>query len=187
MADPNAADEAGAHPQATGDAPAEQLAAAQQAAQEAVEEARKAVRDAQLRAAAEIENIRKRAARDVENAQRYALERFAGELLAVRDSLELAVANGASGRPDPASLVAGQQATLQLLQKAFEKFAIVQITPRAVAFDPSLHEAVMSQPSSSVPGGHVIDVLQAGYQLNGRLLRPARVIVATAPDAPSAS
>jgi len=138
--------------------------------------AQAAIRDAQLRAAAEVDNIRKRAQRDVENAQRFALERFAGELLAVRDSLELAVANGAQA--DTASLVAGQQATLRLLQKAFDRFAIQQISPRGGPFDPSLHEAVLSQPSSTVPGGHVIEVLQSGYQLNGRLLRPARVIVA---------
>jgi molecular chaperone GrpE len=138
--------------------------------------AQAAIRDAQLRAAAEVDNIRKRAQRDVENAQRFALERFAGELLAVRDSLELAVASGA--KADAASLAAGQQATLQLLRKAFEKFAIQQISPRGGPFDPSLHEAVLSQPSSTVPGGHVIEVLQSGYQLNGRLLRPARVIVA---------
>lgn len=156
------------------------VAAAEARAGAAVAEAQKAIRDAQLRAAAEIDNIRKRAQRDVENAQKFALERFAGELLAVRDSLELAVASGASGQADAATLAAGQQATLQLLAKAFEKFDVQQINPRGAAFDPQLHEAVLSQPSSTVPAGHVIEVLQAGYQLNGRLLRPARVIVAAA-------
>ena len=177
MADSNvAADDGAQEPGVAGtaEAVAAQLAAAQAAAQNAV-------RDAQLRAAAEVDNIRKRAQRDVENAQRFALERFAGELLAVRDSLELAVASGARGPADAATLAAGQQATLQLLQKAFEKFSIVAINPQAAAFDPALHEAVMSQETSAVPAGHVLEVLQPGYQLNGRLLRPARVIVARAP------
>jgi molecular chaperone GrpE len=144
---------------------------------------RAATRDAQLRAAAEVDNIRKRAQRDIENAQRYALERFAGELLAVRDSLELAVAS--AGTADAASLAAGQQATLQLLQKAFEKFSIqqIQIKPRGAVFDPALHEAVMNQPTDAVPPGTITEVMQSGYQLNGRLLRPARVVVAKAPDA----
>jgi molecular chaperone GrpE len=182
MADPNAA---GGIPEpapgdlATGAASTDAaVAAAEARAAAAVAEAQKAVREAQLRAAAEIDNIRKRAQRDVENAQKYALERFAGEMLAVRDSLELAVASGAHGQADAMTLAAGQQATLQLLVKAFEKFHIQQICPRGAAFDPELHEAVLSQPSTSVPGGHVVEVLQAGYQLNGRLLRPARVIVA---------
>jgi molecular chaperone GrpE len=143
---------------------------------------RAATRDAQLRAAAEVDNIRKRAQRDIENAQRYALERFAGELLAVRDSLELAVAS--AGHADAQSLAAGQQATLQLLQKAFEKFSIQQIQPPdGAVFDPALHEAVMNQPTSAVPPGTITGVMQSGYQLNGRLLRPARVVVAKAPDA----
>jgi molecular chaperone GrpE len=139
--------------------------------------------EARLRALAELDNIRKRAQRDVENAQRYALERFAAELLAVRDSLELAAGSAAGRHIDAAALVAGQQATLQLLQSAFEKFAIQQINPSGAVFDPQLHEAVLAQPTDAVPVGTVLEVLQAGYQLNGRLLRPARVIVAAAPAA----
>jgi molecular chaperone GrpE len=142
---------------------------------------RAATRDAQLRAAAEVDNIRKRAQRDIENAQRFALERFAAELLPVRDSLELAVAN--AGQADAQSLAAGQQATLQLLQKAFEKFSIQQIQPDGAVFDPALHEAVMNQPTDAVPPGTITGVMQSGYRLNGRLLRPARVVVAKAPDA----
>jgi molecular chaperone GrpE len=72
---------------------------------------------------------------------------------------------------------------LQLLQKAFEKFAIQQINPRGAHFDPQLHEAVLAQPTDAAAAGTVLEVLQAGYQLNGRLLRPARVIVAAAPAA----
>ena len=138
-------------------------------------------RDAQLRAAAELENVRKRAQRDIENAQRYALERFAAELLPVRDSLELAVRS--SAQADSASLVAGQQATLQLLGTAFDKFAIQRVDPHGALFDPAMHEAVLAQDSTEVAPGTVLQVLQSGYQLNGRLLRPARVIVARAPGA----
>ena len=151
---------------------------------EAALQASAAARDAQLRAAAELENVRKRAQRDIENAHRFALERFAAELLGVRDSLELAVQNAATA--DAAALAAGQQATLQLLAKAFEKYSIQRIDPLGAPFDPSLHEAVVMQESATAKPDSVLQVLQSGYQLNGRLLRPARVIVARAPQAPSA-
>ena len=155
-------------------------ASALKAALEAAEQNCAAARDAQLRAMAELDNVRKRAQRDIENAQRYALERFAGELLAVRDSLELAVQS--AGSADAESLAAGQQATLQLLAKAFDKFAIQRLDPQGAAFDPTLHEAVLVQDSATAPPDSVLQVLQSGYQLNGRLLRPARVIVARAPQ-----
>ena len=147
----------------------------------AAEQAAAAARDAQLRALAELDNVRKRAQRDVENAQRYALERFAAELLPVRDSLELAGQSAAQA--DVRSLAAGQEATLQLLARAFEKFSIQRIDPQGQAFDPALHEAVVAQDSATAPADSVLQVLQSGYQLNGRLLRPARVIVARAPQA----
>lgn len=150
----------------------EQLAEAQTAAVQGREQV--------LRAAAELDNIRKRAARDVEQAQRYALERFAQELLGVADSLELAVAN--AGTADAASLAAGQEATLRLLNSAFGKFSIRPIDPSGAPFDPERHEAMAMQPSSTAEPGSVLQVVQRGYELNGRLLRPARVIVARAPD-----
>lgn len=146
----------------------------------AAEEAAAQGRDQLLRAAAELENIRKRAARDVEQAHRYALERFAQELLAVADSLELAVAN--AGKADAASLAAGQEATLRLLTSTLGKFAIEPIEPAGEPFDPERHEAMAMQPSPTAEPGSVLQVVQRGYQLNGRLLRPARVIVARAPD-----
>ena len=146
---------------------------------EAAEQGAATARDAQLRALAELENVRKRAQRDIESAQRFALERFATELLGVRDSLELAGQNAATA--DAQSLAAGQQATLQLLAKAFDKFSIQRIDPVGAPFDPELHEAVMVQESATAPPDSVLKVLQSGYQLNGRLLRPARVVVAKAP------
>jgi molecular chaperone GrpE len=137
-------------------------------------------REQMLRAAAEVENIRKRAARDVEQAHRYALEKFALELLPVRDSLELAVANGATA--DAAALAAGQEATLKLLARAFEKFSLQVIDPLGAPFDPERHEAMAMQPSPTAEPGSVLQVIQPGYELSGRLLRPARVIVASEPQ-----
>lgn len=138
-------------------------------------------REQVLRSAAEVDNIRKRAARDVEQAHKYALERFAIELLPVRDSLELAVAS--SGGADAAALAAGQEATLKLLARAFEKFALQSIDPLGAPFDPAKHEAMAMQPSPTAEPGSVLQVIQTGYELNGRLLRPARVIVAGEPQA----
>jgi molecular chaperone GrpE len=148
------------------------------------EQAAASARDQQLRAMAELENVRKRAQRDIESAQRYALERFASELLAVRDSLELAAQSSAGA--DAKSIAEGQQATLQLLASAFVKFSIERVDPLGVPFDPAFHEAVLAQDSTTAPPGTVLQVLQSGYQLNGRLLRPARVIVSRAPQAPGA-
>jgi molecular chaperone GrpE len=132
-----------------------------------------------LRAAAELDNIRKRAARDVEQAHRFALEKFVQELLPAVDSLELAAVN--AGTADAASLAAGQEATLKLLQKALEKFAVVMLDPQGEPFDPQRHEAMAMQESATAEPQSVLQVVQRGYELNGRLLRPARVIVSKAP------
>jgi molecular chaperone GrpE len=100
----------------------------------------------------------------------------------VKDSLELGLATlqkEAAGNADVASLIEGQSATLRLLAKAFEKAQIEEINPEAAPFNPELHEAMMTQPSDAPPNT-VIGVIQKGYQLNGRLLRPARVVVSAA-------
>jgi molecular chaperone GrpE len=136
------------------------------------------LRDQYLRSVAELDNVRKRAQRDVENATRYGLEKFAAELLPVMDSLQLAVASVAQA--DARSLAAGQEATLRLLAKAFEKLSIKEINPRGEPFDPARHEAVLAQESRTAEPNSVLQVVQSGYELNGRLLRPARVIVAKA-------
>ena len=132
-----------------------------------------------MRAVAEIDNVRKRAQRDIEAANRYGLEKFAAELLPVKDSLELAVQNAA--RADAGSLREGQQATLQLLSRALEKLGVTAIEPEGEPFDPARHEAMMAQESTTAEPNSVLKVVQPGYELNGRLLRPARVIVARAP------
>ena len=150
----------------------------QQALAAAQEETRQQ-RDQYLRAVAEMENLRKRAQRDIEQAHRYAVEKLAQELLPVRDSLELAVAN--AGRGDASSLVAGQEATLKLLVRAFDKFAIQPLDPVGEPFDAERHEAMMMRESATAEPDSVLEVVQPGYELNGRLLRPARVVVARAP------
>ena len=132
-----------------------------------------------LRAVAETENVRKRAARDVEQASRFGLEKFAQELIPVKDSLDLGVENAA--RSDAAALAEGQAATQRLLAKAFDKLGITELNPVGQPFDANQHEAMAMQPSATAEPNSVLAVVQLGYVLNGRLLRPARVIVARAP------
>lgn len=130
-----------------------------------------------LRALADVENVRKRGAKDLESARQFAVEKFAQDLIGVKDSLELGIQN--AGKADVASLVEGQTATLRLLSKAFEKAQIEEVNPEGSAFNPELHEAMMAQPSDAPPNT-VLAVIQRGYTLNGRLLRPARVVVSAA-------
>lgn len=169
-----------ATPDAAAESAALEIEALRQALAAAEEQAR-AQRDQHLRAMAEADNMRKRAQRDVENAHRYALERFAGELLPVRDSLELGVRNGAAA--DAPTLRSGQEATLKLLDRAFEKYSIKPVDPTGARFDPALHEAVLMQEAGGAEPNSVLQVVQTGYELNGRLLRPARVVVARAAEA----
>ncbi len=153
--------------------PDEALATAQVQLQEA--------RDAQLRALAEMENVRRRAQRDVESAHRFAVERFAADLVEVRDTLELGIA-AAGLAPEAARFVEGAQATLRMLDKAFEKAGIAVLDPAGQNFNPEFHEAIMAQPTADHPAGRVLAVIQKGFTLSGRLLRPARVVIARAPD-----
>jgi molecular chaperone GrpE len=148
----------------------------------ASEERAKSHWDQYMRAVAEIDNVRKRAAKDLENTRQFAVEKFAQDLVAVKDSLELAIATSSKeggAKADVASLVEGQNATLRLLAKAFEKAQIEEINPEGQPFNPEVHEAMMTQPSDAPPNT-VVAVIQRGYLLNGRLLRPARVVVSTA-------
>ncbi len=135
-----------------------------------------------LRAAAELDNVRKRSARDVDQARRFGVERLAGDVLAVLDSLEMGLEAGASASAE--ALLEGKKATLRLLKSALERHGVVAVDPVGQAFDPQLHEALSIQPAHAAEPGSVLDVIQKGYQLNGRLLRPARVVVAgSGPDA----
>ncbi len=134
-----------------------------------------------LRAVAELENYRKRAEREIDNARKFAIERFAQELVTVGDALEAGISAGAAN-PGPA-LLEGAQATLRQLHRAFENAAIKLIDPVSQPFDPERHEAMVAQESADQPADTVLSVIQKGYSLNGRLLRPARVIVSKAPAA----
>jgi molecular chaperone GrpE len=135
--------------------------------------------DLLLRSKAELENLRKRAQRDVENAHKYGLERMAGELLAVRDSMELGL-SAAQDSNDLASLKEGVLLTLKLLIQLMEKFGIAEINPENQKFNPELHQAIATQESDKLEPNTVISVMQKGYLLKDRLLRPALVTVAKA-------
>jgi len=132
-----------------------------------------------LRAVAELDNFRKRTERELDNARKFAIERFAQELVSVGDSLEAGI-NAAVANPGPA-LLEGAQATLKQLYRAFDKAGIKLIDPVGQPFDPAWHEAMAVSESRDQPPNTVLSVIQKGYSLNGRLLRPARVIVSKAP------
>lgn len=137
-------------------------------------------RDQYLRAAAELENVRRRAERDVENAHKYGIERFARELLAVADSMEMGL-DAARQSESSAAVAEGFEATLRLLQSAFEKFGITRMDALGKPFDPHWHEAMTTQPSEDAEPDTVLAVVQTGYRIHDRPLRPARVIVARQP------
>jgi molecular chaperone GrpE len=138
-------------------------------------------RDQFLRTAAELENVRRRAVRDVENAHRFGVERFAREMLAVVDSLEMG-REAARSAGEGGAVAEGMDATLRLLLTVLEKFGVTPIEADGQPFDPAEHEAIMTQPSSEADADTVIGVIQQGYRIHDRLLRPARVIVARSPD-----
>ena len=133
--------------------------------------------DKALRATAELENIRRRTSRDIENAHKYALERFVNELLPVIDSMELGI-NASQSAEDLESLREGMDLTLKKLFDCLEKFGVKAIDPAGEKFDPEWHEAVSMQELEGSDSGQVVTVMQKGYELNGRLVRPAMVVVA---------
>jgi molecular chaperone GrpE len=138
------------------------------------------VRDAQLRAQAEIENIRRRAEMDVEKAHKFALEKFANELLPVIDSLERALEVANKEDPQLASMIEGIELTLKGLLGAVRKFGVEVIGETGVPFNPEVHQAMSMMESEEFEPNHVMLVMQRGYTLNGRLLRPAMVAVSKA-------
>jgi len=142
-----------------------------------------------LRLQAELDNLHKRGQRDLENAHKYGLEKFASALLPVRDSLEMGIAAAAQGQSiDPAKLIEGSELTLKMLVGVLEKFGITELNPQGERFNPQFHEAMSIQPRSDVEPNTVVAVVQKGFLLNDRLVRPAMVIVSkAAPGAESNS
>lgn len=140
-------------------------------------------REKYLRAAAEVENTRRRAENDVANARKFAIEGFASELLGVRDSLELARMVEISAEDTAAieKMKEGVELTLKQMDSVFSKFQVEEVSPQpGDKLDPELHQAMTTQESSDVPPNHILAVVQRGYLIHDRLLRPAMVIVARA-------
>ncbi len=137
-----------------------------------------------LRLAAEIDNLRKRSAREIDSARKFGAERLAGDLLAVVDSLEMGL-EAARGEGAGGALLEGQEATLKLLLSVLEKAGVRPLDPQGEAFDPQFHEAMSMVPMADAEPGSVVTVVQKGYLLHERLLRPARVVVAAETPASS--
>ena len=144
---------------------------------EKLQEQSKVSLDKVVRAQAEMENLRKRAARDVENAHKYALEKFTDELLPIMDSLELGLSASVKAK-NLDDLCKGMELTLEMFNTVMEKFGITMIEPKGEKFNPELHDAVSMQETDDSNSGIIIEVMQKGYTLNGRLIRPAMVVVA---------
>jgi len=140
-----------------------------------------AAKDAALRAHADAQNARRRAEQDVEKARKFALERFAGELLPVVDNLERAI-EAAGDSADAKPIADGVDLTLKSLLAVLKSFNVDVVDPQGEPFDPQLHQAMTMVPNPDVEPNTVLDVMQKGYSLNGRLLRPAMVVVSKAPD-----
>ena len=137
-------------------------------------------KDSVIRAKAEVDNIRRRSAQDVEKARKFALEKFAGEILVTVDNLERALQSIDKDDESNKAVIEGVELTLQGLLSSLEKFAIKAIDPQDQPFNPELHQAMSMQEVEGVEPNTVIAVMQKGYALNGRLIRPAMVMVSKA-------
>lgn len=137
-------------------------------------------KDSVIRAKAEVDNVRRRAAQDVEKARKFALEKFAGEMLSTVDNLERALQSIDKEDESNKSIIEGIELTYQGLLASLEKFSIVAVDPQDQPFNPELHQAMSMQEVEGVAPNTVIAVMQKGYELNGRLIRPAMVMVSKA-------
>ena len=159
--------------------------AALNVALEAAQAEIESLNDRALRATAEVENVRKRADRSVANAHKFALEKFTGDLLPVIDSFERALeaASALASKNDAAgSTVEGIELSLRLMNETLGRHGVEAIDPVGEPFNPSFHEAMSMVPNPDAEPGSVLQVVQKGYTLNERLVRPARVLVAKAPE-----
>ena len=132
-----------------------------------------------LRLQAELENLRKRTLKDVESASKGSIERVIQEILPIMDSFELGVKVDTSTKEGIETFIEGQTATFKLFQSVLDKFLIETINPENMKYDPELHEVISMQDSDDTESGYIIEVIQKGYRLKSRLLRPARVIVSS--------
>ncbi|MEM0550101.1 MULTISPECIES: nucleotide exchange factor GrpE [Aeromonas] len=139
-------------------------------------------RERALRTAAEMENLRRRTELDVEKAHKFALEKFAAELLPVLDNLERAIELADKENDALKPMVEGVELTLKSMQSGVAKFGLVALDPTNQLFDPNAHQAMSMVPSADVAPNTVIAVMQKGYELNGRVIRPAMVMVSKAAD-----
>ena len=132
-----------------------------------------------LRLQAELDNLRKRTLKDVESASKGSIERVFQEILPIMDSFELGVKVDTSTKEGVETFIEGQTATFKLFQSVLDKFLIETINPENMKYDPELHEVISMQDSDDTESGYIIEVIQKGYRLKNRLLRPARVIVSS--------
>jgi molecular chaperone GrpE len=139
-------------------------------------------KDSVVRAAADVENVRRRAAQDVEKAHKFALEKFANELLPVIDNLERAIEFSDKENETLKPVLEGVEMTLKSFEDAVAKFGVETVNPQGETFNPDFHQAMSIQPSNDVSPNTVLAVMQKGYTLNGRLLRPAMVMVSKAAE-----
>ncbi|EKP0313913.1 TPA: nucleotide exchange factor GrpE [Aeromonas veronii] len=139
-------------------------------------------RERALRTAAEMENLRRRTELDVEKAHKFALEKFANELLPVLDNLERAIDLADKENEALKPMIEGVELTLKSMQSGVAKFGLVALDPINQPFDPNAHQAMSMVPSADVAPNTVIAVMQKGYDLNGRVIRPAMVMIAKAVD-----
>ncbi len=141
--------------------------------------------DKAVRTQAEMENLKRRTQKDLESAHKFALEKFAKELLSVIDSLELGLQAATTDNPEVIKFKEGAELTLKQFETVFAKFNIEAIDPAGQPFNPEEHQAMSMMPSADVAPNTVINVFQKGYKLNGRLIRPAMVVVSKAEDKPA--
>lgn len=137
-------------------------------------------KDSVIRAKAEVDNIRRRAAQDVEKARKFALEKFAGEMLTTVDNLERALQSIDKDDESKKGVIEGLELTLQGLIASLDKFGVKAVDPQDQPFNPEFHQAMSMQEVPGVAPNTVIAVMQKGYELNGRLIRPAMVMVSKA-------
>lgn len=175
----SAADSAAA-PEAADDGQSGEMLSAQEQT-ERLEEELAIARDAVLRAQADSQNVTRRAEQDVEKARKFALERFCGELLPVVDNLERALEAAVGDNDIVKPIAEGVELTLKSFHDALKKFHIVAVDPAGEPFDPQLHQAMSMVENGDVEPNTVIAVMQKGYTLNGRLVRPAMVMVSKSP------